>query len=259
MSQLSIYSYNVNGIRSALSKGLLDWLKQVNPDVLLLQELKANPEDVGVPLFEALGYRVYINSAEKKGYSGVAILSKRPADEIEAGCGHPDYDREGRVLRARFGDLNIISLYLPSGSSGEERQDFKFQMMDYFMPWLLAQREKHPKLVIGGDYNICHRPIDIHNPKSNAKSSGFLPEERAWMEKLIVEHQFTDTFRHFNSDPGHYSWWSFRFNSRAKNLGWRIDYLLSTPALQGQLESAAIHPDIIHSDHCPVSVILNES
>lgn len=248
-----IITYNVNGIRSALSKGLLDWLKEAQPDILLLQELKANAEDVGVPLFEALGYYVYLNPAEKKGYSGVALLSKEPAINIEKGCGIEEYDREGRILRADFaGGYSVMSLYLPSGSSGEERQDFKFKMMDDFLPWLLAQREKYPNLIIGGDYNICHRPIDIHNPKSNAKSSGFLPEERAWMEKLIVEHQFTDTFRHFNQEPGHYSWWSFRFNARAKNLGWRIDYLLASAELNDKLKGAAILPEVVHSDHCPV-------
>ncbi len=254
---MRIITYNVNGIRSAISKGFLDWLQAANPDILLLQELKAAAEDVGVAAFEALGYHCYLNPAVKKGYSGVAIMSKIPANNVEIGCGISDYDNEGRIIRADFNGFSVMSLYLPSGSSGEERQAFKYRMMDDFLPWILAQRDKHPNLIIGGDYNICHRPIDIHNPKSNAKSSGFLPEERAWMEQLIVQHQFTDTFRHFNQDPGQYSWWSFRFSARAKNLGWRIDYLLANHVLNDKLRRAAILPEAVHSDHCPVLLDLD--
>jgi exodeoxyribonuclease-3 len=259
MSQRKIVSYNVNGIRSAVSKGWLDWVAAENPDVILLQEIKAEAKDLPTEGLAALGYHhVHVHTAEKKGYSGVAVISKEAPKAVEAGCGMAEYDREGRILRADFEGYSAMSLYLPSGSSGEERQAFKFKMMDDFLPWLIVQREKYPNLVIGGDYNICHRAIDIHNPKSNAKSSGFLPEERAWMEKLVVENGFTDSFRYFHPEvTGQYSWWSFRFNSRAKNLGWRIDYLLVTPALVPAMRAATIKQDAVHSDHCPIVLELD--
>jgi exodeoxyribonuclease-3 len=249
---MRIITYNVNGIRSAITKGLLDWLKEIDADIVLFQELKAAAADIGIEAFQALGYHCYLNPAQKKGYSGVAILSKQPAINLEIGCGIEKYDNEGRIIRADYEGFSVMSLYLPSGSSGEDRQAFKYEMMDDFLPWIIEQRNKYPNLIIGGDYNICHRPIDIHNPKSNAKSSGFLPEERSWMEKLIVENQFIDSYREFNQEGGNYTWWSFRFNARAKNLGWRIDYLLVSPTLLPKLKDAQILPEVVHSDHCPV-------
>ncbi len=250
---MKIISYNVNGIRSAISKGLLDWLADVDADVVCFQEVKAALNDIPVFDLEALGYRSYWYTAEKKGYSGVGILSKVEPDAVHLGMGMEIYDREGRVIRADFGDISILSVYHPSGSSGEERQEFKFKWLVDFHNFVEELKKTRPNLIISGDYNICHKPIDIHNPVSNAKSSGFLPEEREWMEQFTLSG-FVDTFRHFNADPHHYSWWSFRSGARSKNLGWRIDYHLATESIKHRLKSAAILMDVVHSDHCPVVV-----
>jgi exodeoxyribonuclease-3 len=250
---MKIITYNVNGIRSAVSKGLLDWLKAASPDVLFLQELKADLSGIPITQFEDLGYHCHWHPAEKKGYSGVAVLTKFKPEHVEQGCGNELIDREGRILRVDYQGHSFMSLYQPSGSSGEDRQDFKFEFMDFFYGYMQSLKQEKPKLIIGGDFNICHKPIDIHNPKSNAKSSGFLPEEREWMEGFM-NSGFTDTFRRFNADPHHYTWWSYRFNSRAKNLGWRIDYHLSTHPLDSSLSRAIILPEAMHSDHCPLVV-----
>ena len=248
---MRIITYNVNGIRAAMTKGLIDWLKAARPDVLCLQEIKANPEQVDVRLFEALGYHHYWYPAQKKGYSGVAIFSRPEPKQVTCGCGIKEYDDEGRVLRLDFDDLSIMSVYHPSGSSGDLRQVFKMKWLADFRDYVADLKVKHPNLVLCGDFNICHRAIDIHNPKSNANTSGFLPEEREWMEQLI-QAGFIDTFRYFNKDPHHYSWWSYRAGSRGKNLGWRIDYNIATQNLGHRLRGAAILPDAMHSDHCPV-------
>ncbi len=250
---MKIISYNVNGIRSAISKNWLQWLQATNADIVCLQEIKAEAANIPQELFmlEQMGYHHYWYPSQKKGYSGTAILCKQKPNHVEYGCGHEQYDHEGRMIRADFDDFSVMSVYMPSGSSSEERQSVKFEFMDFFMDYATQLRWKFPHLIISGDYNICHRPIDIHNPKSNANSSGFLPEEREWMEKLI-NSGFIDTFRHFNSEPHNYTWWSFRANSRAKNLGWRIDYHLATKELQTKLKRAAILPEARHSDHCPI-------
>ena len=253
---MRIISYNVNGVRAALQKGLTHWLATQNADVVLLQETKAQPEQIDTAAFEAIGLpHCYYHSAQKKGYSGVAILSKTKPNAIVVGCGMPQYDEEGRILRADFGDLSVISAYIPSGSSGEDRQAVKMQFLSDFLPWCENLRKERPKLIIGGDFNICHREIDIHDPKGNKKTSGFLPEERDWLSSFF-NSGFTDTFRHFYPDLAHqYSWWSQRFNSRAKNKGWRIDYLtITTPLLNENLLGAGIEPDAVHSDHCPIWV-----
>ena len=247
-----IITYNVNGIRAALTKGFINWLKAANPDVLCLQEIKAQQEQVDIKLFEELGYKYhYWYSAQKKGYSGVAILSKQKPNNIVYGCGIDAYDAEGRVLRADFGDISVISAYHPSGSSGDERQAFKIQWLADFLKYINNLKKERPKLIISGDYNICHKAIDIHNPKSNANTSGFLPEERAWFDSFVATG-FVDGFRYFNQEPHQYSWWSYRANSRAKNLGWRIDYNMVTENLSSQLKRSIILPDALHSDHCPV-------
>jgi len=246
-----IITYNVNGIRSAMSKGFLDWMKATDPDVLCLQEIKATPEQIGVFEFEAMGYHHCWYPAQKKGYSGVAILSKQEPDKVVYGCGIKAYDDEGRVLRADFGDTSVLSVYHPSGSSGDERQAFKMKWLDDFTAFSNNLRKERPQLIISGDYNICHKAIDIHNPISNANSSGFLPEERAWFDKF-VEQGYVDTFREFNAEPHHYSWWSYRANARQKNLGWRIDYNMVTENLRPRLKRSVILPEAKHSDHCPV-------
>jgi len=247
----TIISYNVNGIRAAIRKGFLEWLQRVNPDIVLIQETKAQPDQIPVFEFESMGYQVHIHSAVKKGYSGVAILTKIKPDVVEAGIGYEKYDVEGRFLRADFGDVSVASIYHPSGSSGDERQAFKMEWLDDFYKYSDYLKEERPNLILSGDYNICHKPIDIHDPVRNAKMSGFLPEEREWMTRFL-SNGFVDTFRHFNRDPHQYTWWSYRANARAKNLGWRLDYHMVTESLAPKLKRALILPQAMHSDHCPV-------
>jgi exodeoxyribonuclease III len=250
---MKIVTYNVNGVRAAINKGLVDWLKNVNPDIVCFQEVKAELEQINSSIFTDLGYEIFWNSAEKKGYSGVAILSKTKPKHVEYGCGMSVYDREGRILRADFDNFSLMSAYFPSGSSGDERQSFKMQFLADFLPYAQELKNNIPNLIIAGDYNICHKAIDIHNPKSNAKSSGFLPEEREWMENFI-QSGFVDSFRHLNNEPHNYTWWSTRFGSRAKNLGWRIDYQMITDTMKDQLVRSVILPEAYHSDHCPVLI-----
>jgi exodeoxyribonuclease III len=248
---MKIITYNLNGIRAAMSKGLIDWISQVSPDVLCVQEIKANPDQVGVFEFEELGYHHYWYPAQKKGYSGVAIFTKQKPKHIEYGCGIKEYDDEGRILRIDFEEFSVMSVYHPSGSSGDLRQAFKMEWLEAFLNYINQLKATYPNLVICGDFNICHKAIDIHNPKSNANTSGFLPEEREWMEQFI-NSGFVDSFRYFNQEPHQYSWWSYRAGSRAKNLGWRIDYNFVTENLKNRISRSVILPSAIHSDHCPV-------
>ena len=247
---MKIITYNVNGLRAALSKGFTDWLAAEQPDVICLQETKAQPEQIPTLEVEALGYKSYFFSAKKKGYSGVAILTKIQPDHVEYGMGIPRYDDEGRFLRADFGDLSIVSVYHPSGTSGEERQAFKMQWLADFEQYVHALQQTRPQLILCGDYNICHRPIDIHDPVRNATNSGFLPEDREWIDHFI-NSGFIDTFRYFHDEGGQYSWWSYRFKARENNKGWRIDYCMATRNLESRLKDAKILPDVNHSDHCP--------
>ena len=249
---MKLITYNVNGIRSAFSKNWLSWLQAADPDIICLQEIKATPDQVtDLILLEQLGYEHYWNPAVKKGYSGTAIFTKISPLHVEYQTGMENYDREGRMLRADFDGFSVMSAYFPSGSSGEERQDFKYRFLEDFQEYADNLITKHPNIIISGDYNICHRPIDIHNPKSNANSSGFLPAEREWMENFVGSG-FVDSFRHFNSEPHNYTWWSFRANARAKNLGWRIDYNMVANSMKDRLKRSAILPEARHSDHCPV-------
>lgn len=248
---MKIITYNVNGIRAAMSKGFIEWMSNEAPDVLCLQEIKASPDQVGVFEFEELGYHHYWYPAQKKGYSGVALFSKEKPKNVSYGCGIKSYDDEGRILRADFENYSIMSVYHPSGSSGEERQAFKMQWLGDYQNYINDLRKIIPNLILCGDFNICHKAIDIHNPKSNANTSGFLPEEREWMDKFI-HSGFIDSFRHINPEPHHYTWWSYRAGSRGKNLGWRIDYNMVAETLQSKIKSAKILPEAVHSDHCPV-------
>lgn len=248
---MRIITYNINGIRAAMTKGLADWVKAADPDVLCLQEIKATPDQVNTAVFEEMGYHLYWYPAQKKGYSGVAIFSKEKARHVEYGCGIEQYDFEGRVLRIDLSHCSVMSVYHPSGSSGDERQSFKMKWLADFQGYINDLKTRIPNLVLCGDYNICHKAIDIHNPKSNANTSGFLPEEREWMEQFITSG-FTDSFRFFNQDPHQYSWWSYRAGSRGKNLGWRIDYNLVANHMEPHLRRSAILSDAMHSDHCPV-------
>jgi len=255
---MRIISYNINGIRSATTKNFLGWLQATDADIVCLQEVKAMPSQIPeiIAMIEDLGYHHYWFPAEKKGYSGVAILSRIKPNHVEYGCGEEWIDKEGRILRVDFDKCSVMSLYLPSGSSGDDRQVKKYEFLHFFNGYIAELRKEIPNLIISGDYNICHTAIDIHNPKSNANSSGFLPEEREWME-LFLKAGFIDTFRHFNKDPHHYTWWSFRANSRAKNLGWRIDYHLASAPMLDQLKNVTILADAVHSDHCPILLELN--
>lgn len=250
-----IITYNVNGIRAALNKNWLDWLRSEQPDIVCLQETKAQPDQLDTAIFEEAGYHHHWHSAEKKGYSGVAILSKEKPIRVVEGFGNDLYDREGRILRADFDKFSVASLYLPSGSSGEERQAFKMQMLDFFSDYAVKLNGEIPKLVISGDYNICNKPIDIHNPKSNEKTSGFLPEEREWFDGFLAKG-FVDSFRQINKEPHQYTWWSYRAGARGKNLGWRIDYNLVSENLKSNIHHARIIPEAMHSDHCPCELVL---
>lgn len=251
-----IITYNVNGIRAALRKGLLEWIQAADPDVLCIQETKAQPDQIPVMELKMKGYDSYIHSARKKGYSGVAILAKSIPDRAVAGMGIDKYDDEGRFLRLDFGDLSVVSVYHPSGSSGDHRQDFKMQWLQDFREYIDNLKQERPKLVLSGDFNICHQAIDIHDPVRNASVSGFLPEERDWMTSFL-NSGFTDAFRHLVREPHHYTWWSFRANARANNKGWRIDYHLVSENLKEKISRAAILPQAMHSDHCPVLLELD--
>lgn len=253
---MRIISYNVNGIRAAIKKGFIDWLKTDPADIICLQETKALKENIDTAL-DGLGYYDYWFSAQKKGYSGVAILTKIKPTHIEYGTGHKVSDDEGRVIQMDIGDIRIVNAYYPSGTSGEIRQTFKYVWLDEFYAYLKQLRKKHPKLVVCGDYNIAHKKIDIHDPKGNKKSSGFLPEEREWMTKFL-KTGFNDTFRIIHPDTPHrYSWWSQRFPGvRLNNKGWRIDYITVSDSLIKNVDDAEIFPDVKHSDHCPVYVKL---
>ena len=243
---LNIVSYNINGIRAALRKDFLGWLKVFNPDIVCLQEIKANTDQFDSSVFDELGYYNYWFSAQKKGYSGVGILSKIKPNNIEYGTGIDYMDFEGRNLRLDFDKFSLMSLYLPSGTN-IDRLGFKFKYMDDFFEYIKKLKKSIPNLIIGGDYNICHQEIDIHNPKTNKNSSGFLPEEREWVSKFISSG-FVDSFRYLNAEPHNYSWWSYRANSRAKNLGWRIDYNMISETLLQRLKRAAILSKAKHSD-----------
>ncbi|WP_040280506.1 exodeoxyribonuclease III [Psychroserpens damuponensis] len=249
---MKIISYNVNGIRAAMKKGFVDWLISANPDVICLQEIKAMKEQVDIEAIENAGYKYnYWFSAQKKGYSGVAILSKIEPKHVEYGTGIESMDFEGRNIRADFDGVSVMSMYLPSGTN-DARLAHKFEYMNMIHQYLNDLRAEHPNLIVLGDYNICHEAIDIHNPKMKGVS-GFLPEEREWLGNFI-DSGFIDSFRHLHPEKQEFSWWSYRANSRANNKGWRLDYAMVSEAIQDNIKRSVILTEAVHSDHCPILV-----
>jgi len=252
---MKIISYNVNGIRAAMRKGLGEWLKHTKPDVVGFQEIKAKEDQIDTEALKALGYLYqYWFPANKKGYSGTGIISKIKPENVEMGTGIDYMDFEGRNIRADFKDFSFMSMYLPSGTN-DARLQFKFKYMDDFIKYASDLKKEIPNLIISGDYNICHQPIDIHDPVRLKNVSGFLPEERAWLTDFMQEG-FIDSFRTFNPKPDQYTWWSYRAAARERNKGWRIDYHLVTPDLLPKIKRSIILPEAKHSDHCPILIEL---
>jgi len=251
---MRIITLNVNGIRSAERKGFLGWLAKQDADVVCLQELKAHVCQLSEDVLAPTGYYGFFHPAEKKGYSGVAVYSRMQPDRVVEGFGWPDIDSEGRYLQLDFGRLSIASIYLPSGSSSEERQAVKFDVMDRLMPELKKMRRCRRDYVLCGDWNIAHKEIDLKNWRGNRKNSGFLPEERAWMDELYGKAGWVDAFRTVNRDGDQYTWWSNRGQAWAKNVGWRIDYQVVTPGIAGAVREVSIYRDERFSDHAPLTI-----
>ncbi len=254
---MKIISYNLNGIRAAIKKGFIDWLATNPADIICIQETKAHKDDVDFKAINDLGYHDYWFSAQKKGYSGVAIFTKVKPSKVTTGNNYEMSDAEGRVIQLDFEKFSLINAYFPSGTSGDERQTYKYQWLNEMHTHLKKVEKKQKNLVLVGDYNIAHTEIDIHDPKGNKKSSGFLPEEREWMTQFL-KSGWIDSFRVLHPDAtGNYSWWSQRFPSvRLQNKGWRIDYICVTKAMEKHIKAATIYPDVKHSDHCPVYIEL---
>ena len=256
---MKIITYNVNGIRAALKKDFWKWLKEMDADIVCLQEIKIEEKLVDKALFESLGYESYWFSAQKKGYSGTAILTKIKPVSVEQGSDMQQSDEEGRVLKANFEvngtSFSVINVYIPSGSSGTARQEYKYKWLEEFDEYLEKVRKEQKNIIVCGDYNICHKEIDIHNPKSNKNSSGFLPEERKWLDDYEKKGMI-DAFRNFNQEPHHYSWWTYRNQCRAKNLGWRIDYHFISQPFSKYMTGCQILSEAVHSDHCPILLSL---
>lgn len=252
---MRITTFNANGLRSATAKGFFDWFARQDIDVLCLQETKAQEHQLADSCFRPAGYGAWFRDAStRKGYSGVAIYARRKPDSVHTEMGWPDFDEEGRYIEARFGNLSVVSLYLPSGSSREIRQDFKFKVMDWITPIFSQWQQTGRDYVLCGDWNIAHTPMDLRNARGNAKNSGFLPEERAWLSALLGQHGWVDSYRHLRPDGQDYTWWSQRGAARAKNVGWRIDYQVVSPSLRHRLHDCAIAAEPKFSDHAPFTV-----
>lgn len=255
---MRIFSWNVNGIRAVSKKGFFDWLEEEGPDILCLQETKANPDQLDDTLLKPNGYHPIWNSARRKGYSGVAVFCKKKPKKVHLGMGIESFDVEGRVIHLEFKSFDLLNVYFPNGTSGPERLKYKMDFYDAFLKHCESLRKQGRKLVVTGDVNTAHKPIDLKNPKANEKNSGFLPEERAWVDKFIA-HGYVDTFRRFCDEPDQYTWWSFRFDARKKNIGWRIDYFFVTEDLIGKVKNSFICPGVMGSDHCPIGLDISTS
>jgi exodeoxyribonuclease-3 len=252
---MKILCWNVNGIRAIEKKGFFEWLKKESPDIACLQETKAHPEQLGEHFIKPDGYHSYWSAAEKKGYSGVAIYTKIKPKSVVEGLGIKEFDMEGRTLMADYGDFILFNIYYPNGGAGNKRVPFKMKFYDAFFSKAEKLRKQGKKIIITGDINTAHTEIDLARPKENAKNTGFLPEERAWVSKFI-NSGYIDTFRHFTKDGGHYTWWDYYTGARARDVGWRIDYFFITENLLPKLEKAFILKDVMGSDHCPISIEL---
>ena len=251
---MRIITLNANGIRSAARKGFFDWLQTQDADVVCVQETKCQRDQITDPLFHPAGYHCYYFDAVKKGYSGVAVYSRVKPEDVVVGYGSQEFDAEGRYIEAKFKHLSVVSVYLPSGSSSEERQQAKFRFLGEFMPYLRKLKRKHREYVLCGDWNIAHKEIDLRNWRSNQKNSGFLPQERAWLDELFGDVRYVDAFREVNPEPGQYTWWSNRGQAWSKNVGWRIDYLVLSPRLKGSVERVEIYKQQRFSDHAPLVI-----
>ena len=251
---MRIISLNANGIRAAARKGFFDWMRAQDADVVCIQETKAQVHQLGDEVFQPAGYHCFYEDAVKKGYSGVAIYSRHEPKKVVRGFGISEFDDEGRYLEVRLGNINVVSVYLPSGSSSEARQEAKFRFLDDFLPHLRSLRRRRSEYVLCGDWNIAHKEIDLRNWKSNQKNSGFLPEEREWMTQLFGNEKFVDAFRVVNPEPDQYTWWSNRGQAWAKNVGWRLDYQVVTSGLRDRVLSTDIYKDERFSDHAPLTI-----
>lgn len=255
MKELKILSWNVNGIRAAKDKGLLEWLYRESPDILCLQETKAQPEQLSMDLRQPQGYRAYWNYPERKGYAGVAIFSKQPPLTVRQSFNSTALNLEGRVLVTEYPEFTLMNIYFPNGKQGEERLRYKMEFYNVFLNYADTLREAGGKLIICGDVNTAHKEIDLARSKENANISGFLPMERAWVDKF-VSHGYVDTFRHFNQEPNQYTWWDLKSKARERNVGWRIDYFFVTENLLQSVSSAFIMSEVMGSDHCPVGITI---
>ncbi|NMC60241.1 MAG: exodeoxyribonuclease III [Candidatus Methanofastidiosa archaeon] len=256
MQNIRLLSWNVNGIRSVSKKGFFDFIKEDNPDILCIQETKEREEDIPKDIKEISGYKSYFSSPEKKGYSGVGVYTKEKPKSIENNFGFEEFDREGRALILKYSEFVLLNIYFPNGKMSKERLQYKMDFYDMFLEYVKKLLDKDKKIIICGDVNTAHKEIDIARPKENEKISGFLPEERTWIDKFI-ETGFIDTFRHFNKDPSNYSWWDYKSKARERNVGWRIDYFFISNNLLNKLDSAFILNDVNGSDHCPVGIELS--
>lgn len=255
MKEIKLFSWNVNGIRAIKGKGFLDWLYRESPDILCLQETKARLEQLDADLIEPPGYHTFWNYPERKGYSGVAVFTKEEPLDVRYDFGDGGLDIEGRVIIAEYPGFTLCDIYYPNGKSGPERLNYKMTFYETFLKYADSLKDAGKKLVICGDVNTAHNEIDLARPRENSKVSGFLPEERAWIDKFL-SHGYVDTFRRFNNEPNHYTWWDMKTGARARNVGWRLDYFFVSEDLLPSLADAFIMPGVMGSDHCPVGIIL---
>ena len=255
MKEMKILCWNVNGIRAAQRSGFLEWLYRESPDILCVQETKANPEQLEEELRKPRGYHTYWNFPERKGYGGVATFTKEKPLRVQNDLDIPEFDTEGRVIISVYPEFTLFNVYFPNGKKDETRLKYKMDFYDAFFDFVEPLRQKGERLVICGDFNTAHKEIDLARPKENEKVSGFLPMERAWLDKLVA-HGYADTFRHFNKEPNHYTWWDLKSRARERNVGWRIDYFFVTENLLESVSQASIMPEVAGSDHCPIEIIL---